>query len=194
MRKFIVLIILGMLLTACIPQTVPPAPLTPTPSGPCEISTTSSVIAYMLPSAGSEEFGAIGPGETYTATAKTADGFYGFEPGVMQGGNTGIYRLRWVLKTHDLTTTPGCASIPTVAGPIDGLCYAMFMGDTPVYTSADTGSAVVTTLTVEDFVMVTGHPSGWFSVDLNVGSESMDNIGFIEEGVIGGLKGACSVF
>jgi hypothetical protein len=185
MRKLIVLRVTMAMLASCIPPT-------PAPAGPCEISAPGAVV-YMLPSAGSAEFG-IMDSATYEATAKTADGFYGFDPGVAQGGNMGIYRLRWVLKTHDVSTSPGCASIPTVVGPIDGLCYAMIMADTPVYTSADTVSAVITTLVMGDFVMVTGHDTNWLSLDLNVGSENTDNVGFIDDGLIGGLKGECGGF
>jgi hypothetical protein len=147
----------------------------------------------MIPSAAADVFGTLAS-ETVTATAKTADGFYGFDPGVAQAGNSGLYRLRWVLKTHDVTTTPGCASIPTVVGPIAGLCYAMLMTDTPVYSSADTTSSILVTLHIGDFVMVTAHDTGWFTTDLNVGTAGMDSIGHIEEGIIGGLKGACDGF
>jgi len=187
MRKFVVLILVTLLVSACTPT--PP----PTPTGPCAITPVNPLTVYMLPSAASDVFGTLAS-ETYEATAKTADGFYGFDPGVAQAGNSGLYRLRWVLKTKDLTTSAGCANIPTVVGPITGLCYAMLMTDTPVYSSADAGSSVLVTLHIGDFVMVTGHDTGWFTTDLNVGTAGMDSIGHIEEGIIGGLKGACEGF
>ena len=190
MRKLVVLILVPLLIFACVPQPPPPPTPTPTPAAsPCTITPVNPVTAYTIPSAAGDVFGTLT--DPIEATAKTADGFYGFEPGVAQAGNSGIYRLRWVLKTHDLTTSAGCASIPTVVGPIAGLCYAMIMTDTPVYSNADTTSSVVVTLHNSAFVMVTAHDPGWFTTDLNVGSAGMDAIGHIEEGIIGGLKGAC---
>ena len=201
MHKFFILTLIVFLVSACTPKPtptptltpIPPPTLTPTPTpvpGPCEITPVNPLTVYVLPSAAADVFGTLAS-ETVTATAKTADGFYGFDPGVAQAGNSGLYRLRWVLKTHDLTTTPGCASIPTVVGPIAGLCYAMIMTDTPVYSSADAASSVLVTLHNGAFVMVTGHDTGWFTTDLNVGTAGMDSIGHIQDSVIGGLKGAC---
>jgi hypothetical protein len=181
MNKLVVLTVVGVLSAACIPS--------PTPSEPCLITPVGPVTAYTIPSAAGDVFGTLT--DPIEATAKTADGFYGFDPGVAQAGNSGLYRLRWALKTHDLTTSAGCAGIPTVVGPIAGLCYAMIMTDTPVYSSANTTSTVLTTLHNGDFVMVTAHISGWFTTDLNVGSAGQDIVGHVEEGIIGGVKGAC---
>src|SRR5688572_26794105 len=101
MYKFLLLAILASLLASCMPTA------TPTPAGPCELSGTNAVTIYQRPSAASDEFGTFGPGQTFQPSAKTADGFYGFEPGDAQAGNVGLFRLRWVLKTVDVTTSPG---------------------------------------------------------------------------------------
>jgi hypothetical protein len=185
MQKSIVLTLIVLLISACAPQ--PP----PTAVGTCEIAPagTGGVIIHMLPSAASNDFGFLS--ETTKATAKTADGFYGFDPGVAQAGNSGLFRLRWVLKTHNVTTSPGCANIPIVVGPIAGLCYAMIGMDAAVYSSADGTSSVLVTLHRDDFVMVTGSEADWYTVDLNVGTMSMDAIGYLNRGSIGGLKGSC---
>jgi hypothetical protein len=186
MRKLFFIAALMALLTSCLP--------TPPPSGACNISTANPATIYVLPSAAATVFGTLSPGETVEATAKTADGFYGFDPGVAQAGNVGLFRLRWILKTNDVTTTPGCAGIPTVVGPITGICYAMIDHDTPIYSSPDTTSALVTTLHRDDYEMITAHASGWFTLDLNVGSPSLGSLGYLEESALGGVKGPCEGF
>jgi hypothetical protein len=193
MRKLLHLAAFSILLLACVlvPASPTPTGLTPPPAGPCNLSATNSVNIYTFPSAAADLFGTFGTGDTAEATARTADGFYGFEPGVAQAGNVGIFRLRWILKTHDVTLSPGCAGIPTVVGPITGICYAMIDHDTPIYSNADATSAVVATLHLGDYEMVLAQNPGWFTLDLNVGSPSMDSIGYLQMDALGGFKGPC---
>ncbi len=187
MRKLFLLVALSILLIGCLPTPTP----TPAPSGSCDISVANPAPIYKRPSAAADEFSTLSPGETVQATAKTADGFYGFDPGVAQAGNVGIFRLRWVLRTHDMSTSAGCAGIPTVVGPITGICYAMIDHDTPIYSSAATSSALVTTLHSGDYAMIAAQAPGWFTLDLNVGSPSMNNLGYLQESDLGGFNGPC---
>jgi hypothetical protein len=152
------------------------------------------VTAYQRASAAAEEFGTLSPGETLAPTARTADGFYGFDPGVAQAGNVGLFRLRWVLKTVDVSLSPGCASLPVVVAPIASICYAMMMQDTPIYTTPDNTSAPVTIMHLDDYAMVTAHDPGWYTLDLNVASPSMDAPGYLEESQLGGFNGPCDGF
>jgi len=186
MYKFILLTLLAVLVASC-------RPATPTPSGPCELSVANAVDIYNRASAAADVFGTFGPSDKVNPTAKTADGFYGFEPGTAQAGNVGLFRLRWVLKTVDVTVTPGCASIPTVVAPIAGICYAMMVEDTSIFSSPDTTSALVTTMHKNDYAMVVAHNPGWFTLDLNVASPSMDKLGYLEENKLGGFNGPCSL-
>ncbi|NTW37923.1 MAG: hypothetical protein HGB17_17840, partial [Syntrophobacteraceae bacterium] len=175
MRKLISLFVLALLLTSCAP--------TPAPTGTCEITPTTSVIAYTRASAASDEFGILS--ETVQATVRTADGFFGFDPGVAQAGNVGLFRMRWVLKTSNLTTSAGCADLPVVVPPIAGICYAMIMSDVPVYSSPDATSSVLLTMHSGDYAMMAGGDSGWYTLDLNVGTPAIDNLGYIEDGNLG---------
>ena len=176
------------LLAACVPT------FTPTPAASCDISTANPVNIYTRPSAAADMFGTLGPGDTIQPTAKTADGFFGFTPDVAQAGNVGIFRLRWVLKTIDITASSGCSSLPTVVGPIAGICYAMMVEDTPIYSSPNTTSALVTTMHLNDYSMITAHDPGWYTLDLNVASPSMSKQGYLEESKLGGFNGPCSDF
>ena len=183
MYKFLLLMTLCALLIACTP--------TP-PSTSCTISATNSVPIYQRASAAADEFGMFPSGETFQASAKTADGFYGFEPDIAQAGNVGLFRLRWVLRTNDVTTSAGCAGIPTVVAPIAGICYDMMIEDTPIYSSPDTTSAVVATMHAKDYAMVIAHNPGWYTLDLNVASPSINSLGYLEETKLGGFSGPCS--
>ena len=178
MRRIILILLILMLLPACIPKT------------PCQLTATDTVTAYNRPSAAANIFGTLSVGDSVQPDVKTSDGFYGFEPGVAQAGNVGVFRNRWILKTYQVDLTGSCSSLPVVVGPIANLCYAMVMGDTPVYTSADTTSAVITTLHLDDYTHVIGSSPGWAQVALNVGSPSLDNTGWIQESSIG-YNGDC---
>jgi hypothetical protein len=157
---------------------------------PCQLTAVEPVTVFNRPSAAADVFGTLGAGESVQPAVKTADGFYGFDPGVAQAGNVGVFRNRWVLKTYQVELAGSCSSVKTVVGPIANLCYAMSMGDTPVYTSADTASAVITTLHSGDYVQALGTSSGWVKVDLNVGSTSTNSIGWVQETDIG-YNGRC---
>ena len=183
MHKFMFLLICALLLASCVP--------TPTPAGTCDVTAVNPVTAYMRASAAADPFGTLGASEVIQPTVKTADGFFGFDPGVAQAGNSGLFRMRWVLKTNDVNTTAGCASLPTVVSPIAGICYAMFMTDTSIYSSPNTTSSVLVTLHLNDYVMAIAHVSGWYTLDLNVGTISIQNLGYMQEGDLGGLNGPC---
>lgn len=185
MSKFLLLITLFTVLVACTPTT-------PTATASCTISATNAVTIYQRASAAANQFSTLSSGETVEASAKTADGFYGFEPGIAQAGNVGLFRLRWVLKTNDVTTSSGCASIPTVVAPIAGICYDMMMEDTPIYSSPNTTSTLVTTMHAKDYAMVIAHNPGWYTLDLNVASPSKNSLGYVEETKLGGFNGPCS--
>jgi hypothetical protein len=185
MRQLLLFAAVSVLVAACLPTS------TPAPTGSCDISTANPVSVYSRPSAAADQFGTLAPGETMHATSRTADGFYGFDPGVAQAGNIGIFRLRWVLRTNDVSTSAGCAGIPTVVGPITGICYAMFAVDTPLYSSPTSSSAQVATFHSGDYAMLTAHNPGWYTLDLNVGSPSLNHIGYLQESALGGFNGPC---
>jgi len=175
MKKITIILWIVMLLAAC---------------SPCQLTPVNPVTVYDRPSASADLFGTLDAGEAIQPQVKTADGFYGFDPGVAQAGNVGIFRNRWILKTYQVELSGNCSQVDTVVGPITNLCYVMSMGDTPVYTDADTGSALVTTLHVGDYVQALGTSSGWVQIDLNVGSTNINSLGWVQEGGIG-YNGGC---
>jgi hypothetical protein len=206
MKKILLPLTIAFLMVGCLATPVPTqtsdATIAPTStstptavqSGPCTLTANSAVTAYMRPSAASDQFGVLGAAETIQATVRTADGFYGFDPGVAQAGNAGLFRMRWILKTIQVSTSPGCASLPVVVAPIAGLCYAMIMSDTAIHASPDVNSPVLVTMHLDDYAMVTGSTPGWVTLDLNVGTASLDQAGYLRQSDLGGFNGPCDGF
>lgn len=179
----------GRIPTTEAPRELPTA--TPTPSGPCVIVASGTVSAYSRPSVASGVFGTMQAGESYPVEAKTADGWFGFEPGVAQAANTGLFRLRWVQEgTSGLTIEGDCSSVPVVVGPAAGVCYLMPMGSTPVYESPDVSSPVLATLELNDYVAVIARSTAWARVDLGQGNTGLEGLGWVEESAFN-FNGPC---
>ena len=121
-----------------------------------------------------------------------ADGFYGFDPAVAQAGNVGVFRNRWILKTYQLSVEGDCSSLPVVVGPIANLCYAMVMGNSPVFKRSNPYSTRVTVLHMDDYAMVIRSTPEWVQVDLNVSNHPIDATGWIKSENIG-YNGNCEI-
>ncbi len=180
-----------------IPSPVPSATFTPTfapiytPSrGTCEIVADESVAVFERPSIASGLFGTLDPGDRMPAAAYTADGWFGFDPGVAQAANVGVFRNRWVPWGADFHLEGACATLPRVVGPPAGICFLMASTDTPVYASADVSSAVIATLHLGDYAKAIGRAQGWFKVDLTAGSAGIHAEGWITED-LANLNGPC---
>jgi len=171
-------------------------PITPTPSATntppaaCQLSALENISIYQRPSAAADIFGTLSSGESVQPAVRTADGFYGFEPGVAQAGNVGVFRYRWVLKTYQISTQGDCTSLPVVIGPIAGICYAMVMNDAQIYESPDATSSEIAALHNGDYAKVISSSPEGAQVDLNVSSIKMEATGWIKSENIG-YNGNC---
>jgi hypothetical protein len=67
--------------------------------GPCELIAVNDVTVYERPHTTAAVFGAMVEGYRVQPQARTADGWWGFDPGVAQAANVGVFRLRWVQET-----------------------------------------------------------------------------------------------
>ena len=216
MKRFACLLILPALaaLSACAPAVTPtptptPIPATATPSPipsatftptfapiftpggrACEIVADGSVAIYERPSIAAGLFGTLSPGDRIQAAAYTADGWFGFDPGVAQAANVGVFRNRWVEWGGAFHLEGACAALPLVIGPTPGICFLMASGDTPVYASADATSAVIATIRLGDYAKAIGRATGWFKVDLSVGSTGIAQQGWITD-ALANLNGPC---
>lgn len=178
--------------SATIPAapTTSPAPATvaaptnlPAGSGACEPSATSAFEIYTRPSLTADVFGTFAAGyPAVSITGRTTDGWLGFEPGVAQAANIGVFRLRWMPPGSPITLSGDCASVPIEPWvPSPGVCYQMSMGPVEVHASADPASTVSHTLDVGEFVAVTGRTaSGWLFVNGDDGNVA-GVVGFIAD-------------
>jgi hypothetical protein len=140
----------------------------PSGTGACQVTATTAFDVYSRPSLLADVFGTFSPDfPPETISGRTADGWLGFEPGVAQAANIGVFRLRWILPGSPAALTGDCASVPVEPWvPAPGVCYQMSMGPVEVHTAADPSSAVSHTLDVGEFVAVTGRtPTGWLFVN-----------------------------
>lgn len=84
----------------------------------CRITASIPSASFMQPYPGAPFFGAFPTSASVEATVRTADGWYGFDPGVnwVPPDVTGIARLRWLPAGNPLgvglTTTAGCEQLP----------------------------------------------------------------------------------
>lgn len=91
-----------------VPDFAPPA------GGACEVTTTDEVIVRDQYAPDAAEFGPMPAGNGETALARTVDGWLGFDPGIAQAGNIGLYRLRWIAPDAAVTKTGDCDALPVV--------------------------------------------------------------------------------
>jgi hypothetical protein len=157
---------------------------TPFPSGvgACQATSTAAISIYSRPSLPSEVFSTITLSLPVDITSRSADGWLGFDPGVAQAANIGVFRLRWIPPGVGSSLTGDCSAIPVEPWvPEPGVCYEMVMGLVDVHAAADTASAVNGTLEVGDFAAVLGMTAGgWVSVDGNL-ANTPGVSGFIPE-------------
>jgi hypothetical protein len=167
------------------PSRTPSISVTPvlvfTPAtGNCTIYSAGSVNVYFRPSGLSDKFGTLGVGQKEPAMNYTLDGFVGFDPGVAQAGNVGIFRERWVSMHPPVYLKGGCLGLPIVIGPFPGVCYTMAESDTPIYRTASTSADIEATMHLGDYVKATGKMVGWIRVDTHVGNLNRSGTGWIK--------------
>ncbi|MBI4674705.1 MAG: hypothetical protein HY741_23925 [Chloroflexi bacterium] len=150
-----------------------------TASGKCELVVTKDVTAYTRPSLQADKFADLQVGDTLEFSAMTADGWFGFEPGVAQAANVGPFRLRWVQATDALKQKSACKQLPVVASLSPTACYQMFMDATPILSEAKKGASVVANAKAEDYAQVIAANDQWLQLDLEASSLNVDQKGWI---------------
>ena len=158
---------------------------------PCSIVALGDVTVYSRPSSNAAVFGSMTSGFHVIPEGRTADGWLGFDPGVAQAANVGIFRLRWIEESSDIELEGACEDLPELEGPPTGVCFTMPMEGVHVYTEADVSSEVVATMGWGDYAAVTGKTKGdWARVDLGAGNVGLDLAGWVQ-GVTLNLNGPC---
>jgi hypothetical protein len=155
------------------------------------VAEAADVAVFMRPSMNADGFGSLTSGTPVTITGRSADGWLGFDPGVAQAANIGVFRLRWVPPGASLGLTGDCASVPVEPWvPEPGVCYQMSMGPVDVFNDPDLTAATTGVLDVGDFAAVDAQtPSGWLLVN-GVSANTPDVFGFIPVGAAN-FNGPC---
>jgi hypothetical protein len=158
---------------------------------PCSIVALGDVTVYSRSSSNAAVFGSMASGFYVTPEGRTADGWLGFDPGVAQAANVGIFRLRWIEESSDIELEGACDGLPELEGSPAGVCFTMPMEGVHVYTEADVSSEVIATMRWGYYAAVTGKTKGdWARVDLSVGNVGLDLAGWVQ-GVTLNLNGPC---
>lgn len=168
--------------TAAITVTASSPYAWPSEAGTCTLTLNETTTLYDRPSTSAQVFSEGEADFTAVVNGRTADGWVGFDPGIAQAANFGIFRLRWV-HFDEVSLTGDCASVPQASWvPQADLCYTMPMESVNVYSGANTDSNVLATLNPEDFASVSGFTNtGWAQVDLGAGNTGHSGIGWMEE-------------
>jgi len=156
----------------------------------CELVVNSETTAYERPSLDAPVFATMSPGVRVIVEAITADGWIGFDPGMAQAGNVGVFRLRWVQESDAFSLEGTCAGLPVIEGPPAGVCFTMSMFDTPVFAEPDTSSAIIVTMHHGDYAKVLGITENWVRIDLSVGSLELGQSGWISSEMVN-FNGPC---
>lgn len=120
-----------------------------------------SLSVYCRPDSASTIFGMLLPGESVELTVMAPNGWLGFIPGTAQAAATGSFRYRWLPPGSTPMDTTG---LERVWAPAAGITYAIAVADTPVYSGADTSSAVLFTLEGGNAAEVIERNSDWLRI------------------------------
>lgn len=123
-------------------------------------------IVYQRPAEESEIFGYLNSGDTIIALARSDNGWIGFDPGIAQAANIGVFRLRWVDMDGSISFVNGVyQDLPLVWTPKPGKCYNMFLNLSYLYSQPDINSDIIDSFYSEDFAEVLQIDStGWACV------------------------------
>lgn len=153
-------------------------------SGPMGIVVNDTTVSYTRPDSASTLFAQLFPGDTLTVSAVSSSGWLGFDPGVAQAGNVGIFRFRWVPPDGGFELLGDTVAMSPSWTPRAGIPYAMALEDLPVLSEPDSLSAVTDTLPAGSAAAIIQSADDWYRLDLQQGPLDRCAVGWVrEEGV-----------
>lgn len=171
-------------------QTITAESATP-PASPCEMVAESEVTVHERPGSEATVFGSMSPGFRAIVEGRTSDGWLGFEPGIAQAANVGVFRLRWVQESSAIRLEGACDAIPELVGPPVGICFTMPVDEVHVYAEPDDSSEIIATMSPGDYsAVVSSITDDWVRVDLSIGNTRLHLRGWIQ-GTTLNLNGPC---
>jgi hypothetical protein len=153
-----------------VPQEGLPSQEVLTPSA-CQLLVSGDLTIYQRPSLQADIFGTASAGDQYTPEAATEDGWIGFDPGVAQAANVGIFRFRWVQAEGPFVLQGNCDDLPVVEGPPVGVCFTMAMFQVKIYSQPVAPWQVIAVMQPGDYAAVISvNKFGWYGLDLTMSS------------------------
>ncbi len=160
---------------------------------PCLVGSAGGLTAYKRPSTQAEIFGQVPDDNPLQVSGLTQDGWIGFDPGVAQAGNTGLFRLRW-LPPSSGSLQGDCETLPTLPSLPANVCFTMAMGEEPIFSAASESAPVVGSLQVNAYASVVSRtPDDWLELDLAVSSMGLSRPGWIPAAAAN-FNGPCGRF
>jgi hypothetical protein len=166
------------------PATQPPPPPTQgPPPDQCSVSALNpgtQVAVFNTPTTDNGSSGVLGYGDWRPVVGRSADGlWYAIDPGVAQGPNVGIYRLRWVQSGMPINLMGApCGTLKTVnlnLPPTSGQCLVtpVNISSVPIYVQSGFDAGTVGQLPSGATAVVVGQtpanwygsPGGWYAID-----------------------------
>lgn len=149
------------------------------PRTPLSLVCTDRTGIFLRPDSASSIFGVLSPGDTVSVPVRTSDGWMGFDPGVAQAGNVGIFRFRWVPPDGAYELLGDTVALFPTWTPSAGVPYAMALEDIPVLSEPDSLSSVTDTLPAGSAATIIQRDDEWYRVDLLQGPLERYTVGWV---------------
>lgn len=121
----------------------------------CIVIAEQEIVAHHRPSSDAAVFGVVLPGESLSVVARSENGWLGFEPGVAQAPNIGVFRLRWI-RPESCGVEGAVDSLPLVWAPPPRQTFLMAHEDVELHCDSDTTSDVCGVLPGGSFARAIG--------------------------------------
>ncbi|MCW5877921.1 MAG: hypothetical protein KIS80_03525 [Anaerolineales bacterium] len=157
----------------------------PQGSSACVLQAEQIGEVYARPSRDAQIFGELNPGFSSPVVARTESGWVGFDPGIAQAANVGVFRMRWA-HFDDVSLSGDCLSVTQLNWiPRPQQCYVMPMEPVTLHTNPGTNASVRGTLEMGQFAGVLGLTStGWAQLDLSDGNTPLTGIAWMEQSAL----------
>ncbi len=151
------------------PVTVSPSPLPmATAQSTCILVAKDRLVVYRRPSREADLSAILPPGTQIQALYRTADGWYGFDPGpVIPEDKRGLARIRWV-AANDVEIQGDCGQLTLVPSPPAHTCLAGIEGLAVIRPRPDDSEHELGFLEEDDLAIVVARDPGgeWLKVRL----------------------------
>ncbi|MBN1149820.1 hypothetical protein JXA84_01205 [candidate division WOR-3 bacterium] len=138
--------------------------------------------AYFRPSEASRLFYEFQPQDVIKIEAVSDSGWLGFDPGIAQAANTGVFRFRWLKNDSSVALRGDTSCLLKFSSPDPFLTYNMFFEGVKIYSEKDSFSIPLFSALCGDYAeIISPIDEDWIEVDFSRGFPSMDLKGWIEK-------------